>query len=87
MNVSEHVEKNRKLPRGPGGSDSQIRLGVRKMQDLRVVEMHRRARFSRVEPTSVHLTDVDDQIRLDPPRLLDDSGEITEQLVVGYGLK
>ena len=70
------------LPCGARGRDAQVRLELGEVEHLRAVGEHRGRGLAGVEPARVHFPDVGDEIGLDAPRLAQQLGQSTEQLVV-----
>lgn len=80
-------QEHRMLPGSPRHRDPQVGLVLREVKDVGRVREHRRRRLPSVEPTGVHLGDVGDQVRLDPPRPSDELAQPMQQLLIGEGMK
>jgi hypothetical protein len=85
--VREHREENGVPPSRPGHGDPQIGLGLGEVEDVRAVDEHRGGGFAGVEVTSLHLTDVGDEVGLDAAGLTEEKGEPAKEVVVGEGFE
>jgi hypothetical protein len=85
--VREHREERRVLPSRPGDGGPQIGLGLGEVEDVRAVDEHRGGGFAGVEVSSLHLTDVRDEVGLDAAGLTEEIGEPAEEIVVGEGFE
>ena len=72
---------------GAGDADAHIGLGLREVQPLSTVGEHRRGGFTGVEPASLDLADVGDEVGLDAARVRDELVEAAQQLVVGEAVE
>ena len=85
--IPEHREEHRVLPSGASDGDTEVRLGLRKVQDLDAVREHGRASVPGVQAAMVDLPDVRNEVGLDPSRLLSELEKAVEELVVRKRLK
>jgi hypothetical protein len=60
--VGEHREDKRVAAEEAGHRDAQVGLGVREMEPLGRVRVHRRACFAQVETARIHLGQMGDQL-------------------------
>jgi len=81
--VGQHREHDREPAREAGDRDPEVRLGLRKMEPRHGVDMHRWTGLEEVEPASVHLGEVPDELGLDSPSTPEDLGQTREQGVIG----
>ncbi len=71
----------------PGGGSPEIGLGLGEMKAFRAVDEHGRKGLARVEPSSLHLADVGDEVGLGPAGLAEEKREPAKEVVVGERLE
>jgi hypothetical protein len=81
--VVKGLEQLRVPACSPGNRYAAVRIGFRQVQALSAVREHGREGLPGEEPPLVDLADVSDEVGLDSPRLRDEIGEPTQQLVIG----
>ena len=81
--VAKRLEESRVGARSTGYRDAAVCVGFRQVQALSAVREHGWEGLPGEEPPLVDLADVGDEVGLDAPRLADEIGEPTQQLVIG----
>ncbi len=71
------------LPSRPGHGGPQVGFGLREMEDIRAVDEHGREGLAGVEPSSLHLADVGDEVGVDTAGLTEGKGKPAKERVVG----
>ncbi len=71
------------LSRGAGGGDAEIGLGLGEVEDVGAPREHRGRGFAGVQPSSVDLADVSDEVGLVATGLTEQIRQATEEIVVG----
>ena len=62
------------VARRPRGSDAQVGLMLRQMQDVGAIDEHGVARLAGEQPPLFHFADVRDELPFDAPRLAEQRG-------------
>ena len=81
--VGEHGQEEGMLSPGAGGGDAEVGLGLGEVEDLGAVREHRGRGFARVEPSTVDLADVRDEVGLVATGPSEQIRQAPEELVVG----
>jgi hypothetical protein len=80
--VGEHLKKDRMMAGRPCHGDAQVRFVLPQAEDPPAVLEHRRACSPSVQAPALRLRDVSHDVGLDPSRLLYETKELEQQLVV-----
>jgi hypothetical protein len=80
--VREHREEHGVLSSRPGHVDPQIGFGLGEVEDVSAIDEHRGGGLAGVEVSSLHLTDVGDEVGLDAAGLTEEKGESAQEVVV-----